>query len=78
MSAKQYINSKAVTQRVKAKVVGMGKQAAVAWGRRSQESKDSEVRNAVFKRHTIIAFPFTGTGAEVGRVRQVKPLNRAV
>jgi hypothetical protein len=66
MSAQQYINSKAVTQRVKARVVGMGKQAVA-----TQESKDAEARSAEFKRHSIIAFPFTGSGAEVGRIRQV-------
>jgi hypothetical protein len=66
MSAQQYINSKAVTQRVKARVVGMGKQAVA-----TQESKDAEARAAEFKRHAIIVYPFTGSGAEVGRVRQV-------
>ena len=66
MSAQQYINSKAVTQRVKARVVGMGKQAVA-----TQESKDAEARTWEFKRHTIISFPFTGSGAEVGRIRQV-------
>ena len=66
MSPQQYINSKAVTQRIKARVIGMGKQAVA-----TQESRDAEVRAAEFKRHTIIAFPFTGLGVEVGRIRQV-------
>ena len=32
---------------------------------------DAEARTWEFKRHTIISFPFTGSGAEVGRIRQV-------
>lgn len=66
MSAQQYINSQAITQRVKARVVGMGKQAVA-----TQESIDAQVRAAEFKRHSIVVFPFTGSGAEVGRIRQV-------
>lgn len=67
VSAQQYINQHAVAGTVKVRVTGMGKQAV-----RTQESVDAEARLATFKPHKIIAYPFTGSGVEVGRIRQVR------